>query len=46
MKKTDRILKELNKNAPDVKDKVVNAVDWDEIAIKNGAPDKARDNKF
>ncbi|MGN0790884.1 MAG: hypothetical protein ACI4MW_05410 [Christensenellales bacterium] len=45
MKKTDRILKELNKNAPDVKDKVVNAVDWDEIAIKNGAPDKARDNK-
>ena len=46
MKKTDRILKELNKNAPDVKDKVVNAVDWVEIAIKNGAPDKARDNKF
>lgn len=45
MKKTDRILKELNKNAPDVKDKVVNAVDWDEIAIKNGTREKALDKK-
>lgn len=45
MKKTDRILKELNKNAPDVKDKVVNAVDWYEIAIKNGAREKERDNR-
>ena len=45
MKKTDRILKELNKNAPDVKDKVVNAVDWDEIAIKNETREKALDKK-
>ena len=45
MKKTDRILKELNKNAPDVKDKIVNAVDWDEIAIKNETREKALDKK-